>query len=407
MTKEQIQQKAVEDMREARLLVLQWATSLGKSKAAIDIIKDIRTNRRCSIHVLLVVAELAHIDNWKEEFKRWEVSINTCVITTYASLKHFRNNNYDLIILDEAHHAGSEMRLEILGDIKAGKVLALSATMPTETLLYLQRIYEGLCKVSKYTLQDAIDLGILPKPSVYLIPMILNNENPTQILIEEWGSGPKKKTIKCKYKDIWEYRRNKSKYPDIRLEVSCTEFQKYFEINAKMEYWRKLYMRTRNEGVKNKWLQLGSERKRFLGSLKEHKAKELLSLIGDKRFICFCSSIEQAESLGGINSIHSKKENSLEIIMKFNKKKIDNLFAVGMLQEGQNLVDIQAGVIIQLDGKERSFIQKMGRAMRADNPLVFIMYYKYTQDERYLEQAIEGLDSDLIEEIINVKDLKL
>ena len=60
-------------------------------------------------------------------------------------------------------------------------------------------------------------------------------------------------------------------------------------------------------------------------------------------------------------------------------KNINNIFAVGMLQEGQNLVNIEAGIIIQLDGKERSFIQKFGRSLRAEDPVQYIFYYKNTK----------------------------
>ena len=63
-----------------------------------------------------------------------------------------------------------------------------------------------------------------------------------------------------------------------------------------------------------------------------------------------------------------------------------------MLQEGQNLTGIEAELIIQLDGKERSFIQKSGRAMRAESPLIYIMYCRNTQDEVYLKNVIDNIE---------------
>lgn len=147
--------------------------------------------------------------------------------------------------------------------------------------------------------------------------------------------------------------------------------------------------------------------KRYLGSLKDQKAQEVLDLIKDKRYICFCSSIEQAERLGGDNSIHSKKKGSLNTIEDFNSKEIDNLFAIGMIQEGQNLVDIEVGVIIQLDGQERAFVQKSGRAMRADEPLLFILYYKDTRDEEYLQKALEDINPDYITEVTDLSEIKV
>ena len=70
-----------------------------------------------------------------------------------------------------------------------------------------------------------------------------------------------------------------------------------------------------------------------------------------------------------------------------------------MLQEGVNLTDIEVGVIIQLDGEERSFIQRFGRTLRSDSPVQYIIYYKGTRDEEYLNNALENIDKKYIKEI--------
>jgi superfamily II DNA or RNA helicase len=70
-----------------------------------------------------------------------------------------------------------------------------------------------------------------------------------------------------------------------------------------------------------------------------------------------------------------------------------------MITEGMNLTDIQIGIITQLDGKERLFIQKAGRVMRADDPIAFIFYYKNTQDENYLKGALENIDEKYVKHI--------
>ena len=155
----------------------------------------------------------------------------------------------------------------------------------------------------------------------------------------------------------------------------------------------------RNEAIKNKWLQYGSKRKIFLGAEKTTVVSNLIKQLKDKRFICFCTNINQAELLGKDNAVHSKKKNNLEIIQKFNDKEINNIFAVGMLQEGINLKDIEAGIIVQLDGEERAFIQKFGRTLRADSPEQYIIYFRATRDEEYLNNALENIDKKYIKEI--------
>lgn len=398
MTRFEIQQKAVDMMKDNSLLLLQWATGCGKSKAAIEIIKSIE-EPLIKKDILLVVAEIAHKKNWEKEFIKWNLSLSkfNIIIVTYASLKKYKNKSYDLIILDEAHHAGSDIRLNILTEIKAPKVLALSATLTVDIWYELGLIFDKNSTVFKITLQEAIDWNILPEPKIYLIPMELDNINNSQIIIEEWGNKLKRETIRCSIKERWSYIKNKVEYPNIRLEIYCTELQKYIYLSDKIDFYKKQYLRTRNDGVKKKLLLLGSERKRYLGSLKNNRALQLIKELEDKRYIVFCSSIEQAEALGGNNSIHSQKKGALDTIDDFNSKKIDSLFTVGMLQEGQNLVDIEAGVIIQLDGTERSFIQKSGRAMRAEEPSIYILYYKNTRDEEYLNKIIKDLAKTYVE----------
>ena len=400
MERFEIQQEAVQLMIKHHRVALQWCTGLGKSKAAIDVIKAMKP-----ANVLLVVAEIAHRENWRAEFEKWELSLsNGITIETYASLKNHRGESYDLLILDEGHHAGSELRIDILNDISAKNVLVLSATLPNDVIFQLQEIYGGFMNY-RISLQTAISWGILPEPKIYLIPMELDNTHLSQSVIEEWGRSTKRYTVKCSLAERWTYLKNKTKYPDLRLEIQCTELQKYIYLTDKDEFWKKQFFRTRNEGVKNKWLQLGSERKRYLGGLKTEKANQLISVIKSKRFICFCSSIEQAELLGGENSIHSKKKGALNTIDDFNSKEIDNLFAIGMIQEGQNLVDIEVGVIIQLDGQERAFVQKSGRAMRAEEPVLFILYYKNTRDEEYLTKALENINPEYVTEVTDLNEI--
>ena len=386
-------------------VALQWPTGLGKSRAAIDIIYNMSLGGIKSPKILLVVAEIPHKDNWNKESIKWGCAF-PMTVECYASLKNYRNTEWDIIVFDEAHHLTSDLRLQIVETIKAQHVILLSATLQDLLIRYLESIF-GAFGISKYTLKDVIEEGLLPEPKVFLIPMTLNNVYENCTIVKEWGDKPKRKVIKCSYFDRWKYIKDKVKYPHITLEISCTQQQKYTYLTEEFEYWKNKYMKSRQEYMKNKWLRVGSERKRFLGECKTQTAHLLLYKLRNKRFICFCSSIEQTELLGGKNAIHSKNKDSLKIIESFNNKEISNLFAVGMLQEGQNLVDIEAGVIIQLDNVERAFIQKFGRTLRADSPKQYIFYYKNTRDEEYLKNVYEEIDKDYIIIVNNLLDLTM
>lgn len=403
MTKESIQSEAVELISKYKRVILSWATGLGKSAAAIKMLnKIIKSKTNCKI--LLVVAESAHKDNWDKEFDKWNLDKCNLTVECFASLKKYRDTNWDVIVIDEAHHIGSDLRMDIISTVKADYMILLSATMPNDTIFYLTQVF-GEFYQHNITLNDAIKAGILPTPKIMLVPLTLDRTNYNCTIIEEWGTKKLRKTIKCNYPDRWKYLRNKSNYPNVKLEITCTEQQKYDYYSDRFEFYKNSYMRNRSIIMKNKWLQTGSQRKIFLGELKTNIVRNFLKKVINKRFICFCTSINQAESLDKNHSIHSKKKNSLEIIDKFNNKSISNLFAVNMIQEGQNLVDIEVGIIVQLDGQERAFIQKFGRTLRADSPVQYIFYYKNTRDEEYLENVLEGIDSELVCSVNNLNNI--
>ena len=399
MTREELRVAVQEALNKSNNIAIQAATGSGKSKVALELLCELASRKLNPLKALIVVAERAHIDNWDAEMIKWNLPFGDATIICYASLKKYRDTKWDAIIFDEAHHLGSELRLDIFDTISADYRIFLSATLKNSLVWRLQQSC-GRIESVKMGLQEAFESNILPEPKIILIPMTLNNTVSNNIITEEWGKSAQRVTLRCYYKDRWKYLRAKKQYPNAKLEILCTEQQHYDYLSEQFEYYKNRYFSCRNEAIKNKWLQCGSKRKRLLGLLKTFEASALIeSKLANKRFICFCTSIEQADYLGGDSSVHSKKKESLSIIQDFNDKKINNLFAVGMLQEGMNLTDIEAGVIIQLDGEERAFIQRFGRVLRSDSPVQYILYYKGTRDEEYLANALEGIDKKYITEI--------
>lgn len=407
--KSRLQNEMSDYLNERGNLALQWATGVGKSRVAVNAVMDLFNQYGEEFRVLIVVAEDAHKDNWKEEFRK---GLNPLVydwimphvhIICYASLKNWRGTKWDLIVFDEAHHLQSDTRKDILQSLNSSRVLALSATLKEDVLEALTRCF-GRFKVSKITLQDAIDKGFLPEPKIVCIPLELKRFDRTETIemdLRTAKSGDKG-VIKDLWSNRWKYLKHRKDYVGYVLQLSCTQKEKYEYINEQFGYWKKRYFEDPSDiRVKYTWLQWGSVRKRYLGELKTKEAGELCKKLEKqkKKFICFCSSITQAEFLGGENCIHSKKKDVEEVISAFNSGKTNSIFAVGMLQEGQNLTNIQAGIIVQLDGEERGFIQKFGRSLRAEDPVQYILYYKNTKDEEYLQKAIENINKDYVQEI--------
>ena len=406
-SREQLQQEALSEVKQYKRLILSWSTGVGKSLVGINLFHDLLLEDRSS-KFLIVVAETAHKQNWEEEFCKHlggllgQEVLKHVTIVCYASLKKVCDREWKAIIFDEAHHLNSEIRMDFLSVMRAEYVICMSATMSGRKFYILRSTLNltfGNFIISKVRLQDAIDNEILPEPEIIAIPLYLSSKPNTCTYIKEWGNKNFRQEIHCYYKDRFLYAANRRRYPHCTLVIHCSEVEKYSQLNDDFEYYRKQALRNPgNVALKNKWLQIGSQRKRFLGELKTPIAHKLIEHIQDKRFICFCTSIVQAEALGGKQCIHSKKKDNQKIINDFNAKKTSSIYAIGMGQEGLNLRDIEVGVIVQLDGEERGWIQKSGRIYRAEHPVIYVFYVKNTRDEEFYKNAIEGINKEYITE---------
>ena len=403
ITRDIVQQQSVDLINNYNNVILKWGTGTGKSLAFIKIQKDLKPKK-----VYIIVAEVAHIKNWQDEYKKHNAIdlLNNVEIFCYASLKKYINTEVDMICFDEGHHLITDKRLEYISTIKSTKYVLLSATFKKRQREILEANL-GIFKEHSITLKQSIENNILPEPTIYLIPLQFANQEYTTIELFR-GLKAKRKIVNCSYENRWQFLKDKHNYPNLHLIMKCTLKQRNEHLDSTIEYYKRKYFTTQQIAFKNKWLLLGSERKRFLAEIKTNIVKQLLKQINNKRFICFTGSIEQANILSNnTNVIHSKVKDSQDIIESFNQQLISHLFVVDMLKEGQNLNNIEVGVIVQLDGDTGPFIQKAGRVMRAENPIIFIFYYKNTRDEEYLNNILTEIDKEHIKIIDNINTFKL
>lgn len=358
MDREQLQTQAAQHLAERNRLICQWATGCGKSKVALNFIKDHPDHR-----VLILVPEQNNIQNWWDEFNKFDVPMFMTTIICYASLHKYKDTSWDLIVMDEVPHIDTEKRTAILQTMKADYVLALGAVITDEELNTLNSIF-GNFLVWKITLPQAIKAGILPSPEVRVLHMFLNDTE-------------------------------KTKYYKGRF---LTEKQYYDVLQDKVTGAVAAFNASSTEFNKRNMLRAGNERKRFLGQAKEEAAKRVCSYLEgkNKRFICFCASIDQSKALGGDRSFTSKTPTSMKLLEKFNSKEINSLYVVGKLIEGQNLKDVDCGVIIQLGGTHRITVQESGRIMRSSSPLIYVPVFDGTKDERFLYTITANIPEDCI-----------
>lgn len=324
-------------------ILLQWATGLGKTKASLDYVKSYYKESKHIPTLLIIVAEIAHIQNWISEINKWKCK-TVCKKATficYASLKKYENTKWDFVILDECHHLFSEKRCNSFRSMTYSNIICLSATLKKNEVYMLQSDIKDL-QLDVRTLKDSINKGKLVEPEIFIESVTLTKQ------------------------ETKEYQRICNRY---NWAETCG------------------YNKTKNLA--------GLRRKHLIGSAKTNALKGIVEKLRKEgtRFACYCTSIQQmVEVSGNINCVSSKHPKRFQTIEDFNEGKISEIFFCKMGTEGLNLSNIEAGIICQAEYSARQFIQKIGRVLRNKvNPKIYVIKAVSTIDEMWVQQCIQQI----------------
>ena len=350
MTRDELREKAqnhaVDLLIGNRRLMCQWATGTGKSQVALRFVRQFPEKT-----VLILVPEQNNIENWEKEFRKFGVSMDNVTIRCYASFFKYKDTGWGLIVFDEMPHVDTDKRIAVCKSVHGEYILALGAVIDDEERESLETVYGPFCK-STINLEMAIELGLLPKPSVRVLHLQMDTRKRRHYYR---GS---------MYTDKERYALYQSDFDNLK---------KKYDDNPSGDLWDRI-------------LRAGNARKRFLGKMKDEALLRVRNELDkrNKRYICFCSSIAQTKRIGGSHSFTSKTPASAKLLDRFNNGEINSLFVVGKLIEGQNLNNIEVGVLGQLGGTERITVQSIGRIMRSDEPVIYVPIFDGTKDDDYL-----------------------
>lgn len=398
MNREETYNTCLQELCSTNFLLLELPTGYGKSKCSIDLVNYLVSNKYKGKHtsMLLLVAKTVHKQTWKEEFKKWGgIKVDSITIECYESLKKHEYQHFDFIIADEVHHINSDLRLESLRKVTFDYFIGLSATLPIKLKGYLNYMYKAHIVSSKIT--NAIEENILPEPKIVLLPLYLDSTRATETIeVNPKAKGP---TYKGKFIDLWKYRRQK-----VHALISCTEQQKLNDLNSQILREKNLYMNTRQDFFRNKWLFDCGERLKYLANLKNNIVSKILSKLSNSRTITFCKTIEQAECLGKY-CIHSKNKQSDTVYKAFNDRKINHITSVNILNENANLVDCKYAIFANYSSSDICSTQRLGRSLRHKSPVIILPYYVNTREEEVLEDMIRDFNKDAIYTIHSITEL--
>lgn len=358
MTKrEQVQKDALDIAIKHKRCGLGISMGVGKTLIGLSYINHFQGGNMGKLRVLVVAPKLSIFDSWRSDAEKFNIDISNVEFITYLSLYKKDPSHYDLLVLDEchsllySHHA-------FLG-MFTGRILGLTGTPPRHAKSEKGEMVNKYCPiVFKYITDDAVESNILNDYRIIVHRMNLSSAN----------------TIPVKLKD-------KSFY--------TSETKNY-------AYWTQRIM----DATTKKQEQIASimRMKALMGfRTKEKYAKDLLDQIEEK-CIVFCNTQEQADQMC-THSYHSANPESEDNLEMFKHGGIEKLSCVLQLNEGVNIPELRAGIIMHAYGNERKSSQRIGRLLRLnpdETAVVHILCYKNTVDERWVAEALKDFDQSKI-----------
>lgn len=378
MTREEVNSLALSKIDGTKCLILELITGMGKTKVAIDLMNHICDrvfkNDNSPTSILILVAKIVHKQTWKEEIEKWGgIKSDYITIECYESLKNYENFRFDVVVADEMQHL-SEARLEVLNTININEAfIGLSATIKRDMRDYFINNYDA--EVIKCGLREAVEDEVLPEPTVYLIPLTLDEKNYC-FKIKKFGR-----------------------------DIITTQKGYYDSVSSLIDWYKNKYFNSRNERIKNLWLSTAGKRLKWCAEQKESLVLSLLDKFRNYKTLTFCSSIEQSERLGKYN-ITSKNKSSIKNLEMFNANKIKHITAVNILNEGVNLTNCRIGIFCNLNSSEIIVKQRVGRILRHKSPVIIIPYFVNTREEELVNKMLEDYNPELIKRT-EITDIKL
>lgn len=364
-----------------------------KSKNAIERVKHLAKKKYKNL--LIVVPKNVLKVNWADELAKWwpDCKLNITFSTYVSFPKH--KGKWDFIIFDEAHHLSERCR-EALCDFEVEYTILLSATVKKDLREELKEVFDDLYYYNA-TLREAIDNGVLPDPTVYLLPLTLDNKLPNERIIK--NPKAKGRVIYASWAERWSYMRQKSN----PVHIFCTQTQYLDDLNGQIEWFKN---RRGNIVCKNRWLKLCGDRLKYLSDCKIPVVLKILQHCEHQRTLTFCNSIEQTKKLGEY-CINSQNAESNNVLRLFNKGVVHHITACNMLNEGMNLVDCRVGIYANLNSSDTIIKQRTGRLLRHPNPIIIIPYYKGTREEELVNKMLEDYNPELVKTVSSVEELRI
>ena len=351
---QKVYNKIVKGFSESNKVLVVQATGTGKSYLILKLLKDHAIGKKVLYITPTSAIESYFVDDVLKKFMpdyKKQINFTSCL---YPSVKKYTKEKYDFIIIDEVHHVGAKEWGKAVDDLLThnpqASVLGVTATLERQDGIDVTKFFENRKPVSKITLIDAMQQGILQAPD-YVLGKI------------DFGAD-----VEFINKSVKELQQEYETASDIDKE-------KIKQFLVDLKHAKRMI----------------SETKQIPQTIKEKLNTEKLK---NGKYIVFCpaglnenednaSEIKMEQTMAqakdwfglvnsdirqyAIHSLYGKKHNqqALKEFQADNKQGLKLMFTVNMLNEGLHAGDIDGVIMLRPTGSQTIYTQQIGRALSA------------------------------------------
>lgn len=336
--------------------ILNWATGVGKSYAAVLAIKNLVDNVNPKAKILIVGPTTLVLDNFIGEFIKFKYKnyLKQCKFICYHSITK-EKDHYDLVVLDEIHHVTSDKRMGFFDNVTYDQLLGLSASLTDKQ----KEILKPYCRVvDVLSLYDVSEEGFVSKFTVINVPIELTKSE----------------------KEVYKTQ---------------TEIIDYTYLKYRRQAWSAINKRsgiitTASNKIKmiDKIVDLFPNQYGIIFSLKKEYSEEISERLG-----AICTVI---------HSGHSKKQRRLKLKnFKDGRTKLRLISTPLILDEGATVPRLSFAILASRFSKKKQFIQSLGRIVRAEyedkHAIAIRLYCKGTVEEKWVKNSQEDFETINVE----------
>ncbi len=348
----EVYKKIIKGFTKGNKVLFEQATGTGKTYVTLKFLHDHAVGKR----VLVVTPSHAIKDSFIDTYRSTLGKDFDCDLhmSLYQGLRAVKDKNYDIIVFDEAHRLGAKTwgqnAEELIKNNPNATILGMTATLERPDKVDVKKYFDGKNPVSKITLVQALERGILPNPDYTLAKVDFADDD------EFIDSSIRELNERLSTADTEEKEEIKNFIR--RLKEAKNEIHKSDEIED--IFHKELNTDELKRGKFIVFCPAGEEEEETIESL--HKMKGIMK-----------ESSNWFDKIDGIKkikkySVYSKlgRNRNKQIIKNFERddsKALKLLFSINMLNEGLHVSDIDGVIMMRTTGSRIIYLQQLGRAL--------------------------------------------